>query len=287
MKNKTGTIESINSLLKDNDFFIKKKFGQNFITDTNVLSNIVAKADIKDCDVIEIGPGLGSLTEYLLKEAHQVVSYEIDTDLIPILTELFKDYDNFKLINNDILKVDIDKELDELFDGKHKICLVANLPYYITTAIILNLLEESDKIKSYTMMMQEEVADRICSKPSVKDYNSLSVAIQYRAKASKVLKISRNIFIPKPNVDSAVIRLDLYEESPYKTKYEKEFFKLIRDAFSMRRKTLVNNLKTCGYDKDKVLDFIHNKALSEAVRSEELDVSMFKELVEFLEGKND
>lgn len=283
MKDKTGTIESINGLLKDNDFFIKKKFGQNFITDTNVLSNIVAKADIKDCDVIEIGPGLGSLTYHLLKEAHSVVSYEIDTDLIPILTDMFKDYDNFTLINNDILKVDIDNELDKLFDGKHKICLVANLPYYITTAIILKLLEETDKIKSYTMMMQEEVADRICSKPAVKDYNSLSVAIQYRAKATKVLKISRNIFIPKPNVDSAVIKLDLYDVSPYKTKYEKEFFTLVRAAFSMRRKTLVNNLKTNGYDKDKVLSFIKEKGLSESVRSEELDVELFKELTEYME----
>lgn len=283
MKDKTGTIESINSLLKDNDFFIKKKFGQNFITDTNVLSNIVTKADIKDCDVIEIGPGLGSLTYHLLKEAHSVVSYEIDTDLIPILTDMFKDYDNFTLINNDILKVDIDNELDKLFDGKHKISLVANLPYYITTAIILKLLEETDKIKSYTMMMQEEVADRICSKPAVKDYNSLSVAIQYRAKATKVLKISRNIFIPKPNVDSAVIKLDLYDVSPYKTKYEKEFFALVRAAFSMRRKTLVNNLKTNGYDKDKVLSFIKEKGLSESVRSEELDVELFKELTEYME----
>ncbi len=283
MKDKTGTIESINGLLKDNDFFIKKKFGQNFITDTNVLSNIVTKADIKDCDVIEIGPGLGSLTYHLLKEAHSVVSYEIDTDLIPILTDMFKDYDNFTLINNDILKVDIDNELDKLFDGKHKICLVANLPYYITTAIILKLLEETDKIKSYTMMMQEEVADRICSKPAVKDYNSLSVAIQYRAKATKVLKISRNIFIPKPNVDSAVIKLDLYDVSPYKTKYEKEFFALVRAAFSMRRKTLVNNLKTNGYDKDKVLSFIKEKGLSESVRSEELDVELFKELTEYME----
>lgn len=287
MNRKTGTIEAIQSLLKDNDFFIKKKFGQNFITDTNVLNNIVDAADIKDCDVIEIGPGLGSLTIHLLEQAHSVVAYEIDSDLIPILTDLFKDYDNFKLINQDILSVDIDKELDTLFDGKHKICLVANLPYYITTAIILKLLEETNKIKSYTMMMQEEVADRICSKPDVKDYNSLSVAIQYRAKAKKVLKISRNIFIPKPNVDSAVIRLDLYDESPYKTKYEKEFFKLIRDAFSQRRKTLVNNLKTTGYNKEKVLEYIHLNNLSESVRSEELSVEDFKNLIEFLVENND
>ncbi len=285
MKSKTGTFEAIQSLLKDNDFFIKKKFGQNFITDSNVLTNIVNVADIKDCDVIEIGPGLGSLTVHLLEQAHKVVAFEIDDDLIPILTNLFKDYDNFDLVHQDILKVDINSELKKHFDGTRKICLVANLPYYITTAIILKLLSETDMIKSYTMMMQDEVADRICSRPDVKDYNSLSVAIQYRASAKKVLKISRNIFIPKPNVDSAVIRLDLYDESPYKTIYEEEFFKLIRVAFAQRRKTLVNNMKQGNYDKDLILEFIHKKGFNEAVRSEELNVKDFVELTEFIEGK--
>ena len=285
MKSKTGTFEAIQSLLKDNDFFIKKKFGQNFITDSNVLTNIVNVADIKDCDVFEIGPGLGSLTVHLLEQAHKVVAFEIDDDLIPILTNLFKDYDNFDLVHQDILKVDINSELKKHFDGTRKICLVANLPYYITTAIILKLLSETDMIKSYTMMMQDEVADRICSRPDVKDYNSLSVAIQYRASAKKVLKISRNIFIPKPNVDSAVIRLDLYDESPYKTIYEEEFFKLIRVAFAQRRKTLVNNMKQGNYDKDLILEFIHKKGFNEAVRSEELNVKDFVELTEFIEGK--
>jgi 16S rRNA (adenine1518-N6/adenine1519-N6)-dimethyltransferase len=285
MKSKTGTFEAIQSLLKDNDFFIKKKFGQNFITDSNVLTNIVNVADIKDCDVIEIGPGLGSLTVHLLEQAHKVVAFEIDDDLIPILTNLFKDYDNFDLVHQDILKVDINSELKKHFDGTRKICLVANLPYYITTAIILKLLSETDMIKSYTMMMQDEVADRICSRPDVKDYNSLSVAIQYRASAKKVLKISRNIFIPKPNVDSAVIRLDLYDESPYKTIYEEEFFKLIRVAFAQRRKTLVNNMKQGNYDKNLILEFIHKKGFNEAVRSEELNVKDFVELTEFIEGK--
>ncbi|MCR5786849.1 MAG: 16S rRNA (adenine(1518)-N(6)/adenine(1519)-N(6))-dimethyltransferase RsmA [Acholeplasmatales bacterium] len=282
-KNFTGTMESITRLLKTNDFFIKKKFGQNFITDQNVLKGIVDAADIEDCDVIEIGPGLGSLTVHILEKAHSLVSYEIDNDLIPILTDLFKDYDNFTLVNQDILSVNIDEEIKSHFDGKHKICLVANLPYYITTPIILKLLSETDKIRSYTMMMQEEVADRICSKPSVKDYNSLSVCIQYRAHASKVLRISRNIFIPRPNVDSAVIRLDLYDESPYKTKYEEYFFKLIRDAFCQRRKTLVNNLKQTGYDKERVLAFLHENNFNDAVRSEQLSVQDFVKLTEFLQ----
>ena len=281
-KNFTGTMESITHLLKTNDFYIKKKFGQNFITDQNVLKGIVDAADIKDCDVIEIGPGLGSLTVHILEQAHSLVSYVIDNDLIPILTDLFKDYDNFTLVHKDILEVNVDEEIEKHFDGKHKICLVANLPYYITTPIILKLLSETNKIRSYTMMMQEEVADRICSKPQVKDYNSLSVCIQYRAKASKVLRISRNIFIPRPNVDSAVIRLDLYDELPYKTKYENYFFKLIRDAFCQRRKTLVNNLKQTGYDKERVLEFIHQNNFNEAVRSEQLSVADFVNLTDFL-----
>lgn len=282
MKNSTGNYEAINRLLKDNDFYIKKKFGQNFIKDENVLNSIVNVADIKDCDVIEIGPGLGSLTLPLLKEAHKVVSYEVDNDLIPILTDLFKDYSNFTLVNQDILKVNIEEEIAKHFDNNHKICLVANLPYYITTPIILKLLSETNKIKSYTMMMQEEVADRICSRPDVKDYNSLSVLIQYKASAKKALRISRNIFIPKPNVDSAVIRLDVYDTLPYKAKIEDYFYKLIRDAFSMRRKTLVNNLKNTGYDKEKVLKFIESKNFEASVRSEELSVKDFVDLSDFL-----
>ncbi len=282
MKNNTGNYEAINKLLRDNDFYIKKKFGQNFIKDENVLNSIVRVADIKDCDVIEIGPGLGSLTLPLLKEAHKVVSYEVDDDLIPILIELFKDYNNFTLVHNDILKVNIEEEIKKHFDMEHKICLVANLPYYITTPIILKLLSETDKIKSYTMMMQEEVADRICSKPDVKDYNSLSVLIQYKTSAKKALRISSNIFIPKPNVDSAVIRLDLYDNLPYKAKNEDFFYKLIRDAFSMRRKTLVNNLKNTGYDKDKILSFIDLNNFNSAVRSEELSVKNFVDLSDYL-----
>ena len=282
---KTGTMEAITSLIKNNDFFIKKKFGQNFITEPNVLNNIVNVADIKDCDVIEIGPGLGSLTVHLLEHAHSVVAYEIDDDLIPILTDLFKEYDNFTLVHKDILSVDVNKEINSHFDMKHKICLVANLPYYITTPIILKLLSETSLIKSYTMMMQEEVADRICSKPSVKDYNSLSIAIQYRASAKKVLKISRNIFVPKPNVDSAVIKLDLFETLPCKCKYEDIFFKLIRDAFCQRRKTLVNNLKSTGYDKNLILEFINKEKLNPSVRSEQLDVNVFVKLAEFIGDK--
>lgn len=163
-----------------------------------------------------------------------------------------------------------------------KIALVANLPYYITTPIILKLLSETTRIKTYTMMMQDEVANRICSKPDVKDYNALSVCIQYRALSSKVLNISRNIFVPKPNVDSAVIRLELFDAPPYKAKDEDFFFKLIRDAFCQRRKTLVNNLKQTGYDKTVVLDALTYLGLPEAIRSEALNVEEFVKLSDYL-----
>lgn len=280
---KIGTVEQTSKILNQNDFFIKKKFGQNFIIDQNVLSNIVAASGIDDdtC-VVEVGPGLGSLTEHMLKKAKKVMSFEIDNDLIPILTANFKDYDNFVLINKDILSVNINEYLDEYFKGETKIALVANLPYYITTPIILKLLEETDRIRTYTMMMQDEVADRICSKPDVKDYNALSIAIQYRATAKKVLNISRNIFVPKPNVDSAVIKLSLYDKTPYSVTNEKFFFKFIRDAFHQRRKTLVNNLKETGYNKEDVLAVLEKLNLNPAIRSEALAISMFVEIANML-----
>lgn len=280
---KIGTVEETTKLIKNNEFFIKKKFGQNFIIDQNVLQNIVEASLIdEDTCVVEIGPGLGSLTEVMLKKAKKVMSFEIDKDLIPILKDNFKEYDNFILINEDILNVNINEYIDRYFEGETKISLVANLPYYITTPIILKLLSETKKIRSYTMMMQDEVADRICSKPLVKDYNALSVAIQYRAKAKKVLNISRNIFVPKPNVDSAVIRLDLYENSPYQIDNEEFFFKLIRDAFCQRRKTLVNNLKTCGYDKDLILNALEKLNINPQVRSEALSVEELTSLSKLL-----
>ena len=277
--NKIGTVEQTSKILGENEFHIKKKFGQNFIIDQNVLKNIISASGIdSDTCVIEIGPGLGSLTEGMLNKAKKVMSFEIDNDLIPILTKNFEAYNNFILINKDILSVDINEYIATYFPGETKIALVANLPYYITTPIILKLLSETDKIKTYTMMMQDEVADRICSKPDVKDYNALSIAIQYRAQAKKVLNISRNIFVPKPNVDSAVIRLDLYENPTYKVDNEEFFFKLIRDAFYQRRKTLVNNLKSTGYNKEHVLQVLDELNINPQIRSEALEIKEFSEI---------
>lgn len=287
LMNKIGSVDNTLKIIEENDFNIKKKFGQNFIIDQNVLNNIVIASKItENTCVIEIGPGLGSLTELMLKKAKKVLAFEIDKDLIPILNNNLGSYDNFTLINEDILNVDIDKYIDEYFPDEVDIALVANLPYYITTPIILKLLSETKRIKTYTMMMQDEVADRICALKNIKDYNALSICIQYRASAKKVLNISRSIFVPKPNVDSAVIRLELYDTPPFKAKNEEFFFKFIRDAFCQRRKTLVNNLKQTGYNKDNVVLVLNELNISLEIRSEALSVSDFVRISDMLSAKS-
>ena len=287
LMNKIGSVDNTLKIIEENDFNIKKKFGQNFIIDQNVLNNIVIASKItENTCVIEIGPGLGSLTELMLKKAKKVLAFEIDKDLIPILNNNLDSYDNFTLINEDILNVDIDKYIDEYFPDEVDIALVANLPYYITTPIILKLLSETKRIKTYTMMMQDEVADRICALKNIKDYNALSICIQYRASAKKVLNISRSIFVPKPNVDSAVIRLELYDTPPFKAKNEEFFFKFIRDAFCQRRKTLVNNLKQTGYNKDNVVLVLNELNIPLEIRSEALSVSDFVRISDMLSAKS-
>lgn len=287
MQGKIGTSSYINQALKENDLYAKKKFGQNFLNDQNILSSIVEHANIdKDTLVIEVGPGLGSLTEHLVKAAGFVLAYEIDKDLLPILDKNFKDCNNLKVINKDILEVDINKDIDEYKKDFKNVYLVANLPYYITTPIILGLLSKTDKIKRYVMMMQEEVADRICGKPKTKDYNALSIAIGYRAKAKLELKVPRTVFIPSPNVDSAVISLNLYDNPPYKAKNEELFFEFIRLCFNQRRKTLYNNLGTV-YKKDFILKMFEDLNIKATVRSEELDIVDFIKMSDYIEDNYD
>ncbi len=281
---KIGNIVNTKQIISDNNFYIKKKFGQNFLTDQNILQNIVDTAELdSETDVIEIGPGLGALTEIIAKRCNRLLCYEIDKDLIPILSKNLEEYKNIQIINEDVLKCDVNKDIDVYLKGYKKVVLISNLPYYITTPIILTLLEQTKKISRYVMMMQEEVADRICSNPAVKDYNALSIAIQYRAIAKKMIRVSRNVFVPAPNVDSAVIRLDLYEEAPYKALNEDKYFKLVRGAFAQRRKTLVNNLSLLGYNKTKIYDALKELGLKENVRSEELSVKEFVMLSDILD----
>ncbi len=283
--NKIGSSSFVDKAIKDNNFNIKKKFGQNFLTDQNVLTNIVDVSLVdKDINVIEIGPGLGALTEHLCKKAKKVLCYEIDKDLIPILEQNLKAFDNYKVINQDILEVDINQDIIDYFDSS-PIYLVANLPYYITTPIILGLLEKTTLIRRYVMMMQDEVANRICARSDIKDYNALSIAIQYRASAKKELNVSRNVFIPKPNVDSAVISLNLYNELPYKANNEEHFFKLIRASFAQRRKTLVNNLLLLGIDREVITMMFNELKININSRGESLTVKNFVDMSNYLTQK--
>ena len=240
--NPQNTIE----VLQKYNFVFQKKFGQNFLIDTHVLDKIIAAAEItKDDFVLEIGPGIGTMTQYLACAARKVVAVEIDKALIPILEDTLSDYDNARVINNDVLKVDIAKLAEEENGGK-PIKVVANLPYYITTPIIMGLFENHVPIKSITVMVQKEVADRMQVGPGTKDYGALSLAVQYYAKPYIVANVPPNCFMPRPKVGSAVIRLERYEEPPVKVKDEKLMFRIIRASFNQRRKTLVNGIKNSG-----------------------------------------
>lgn len=285
MQGKIGNTVFVNKTLKENDLYAKKKFGQNFLTDQNILSSIISKASIdKDTLVIEVGPGLGSLTEHLCKAAGFVLCYEIDKDLLPVLEKNLNEFNNYLVINKDILEVDINQDIEKYKKNYKNIYLVANLPYYITTPIILGLLSKTDKIKKYVMMMQLEVAERICGKPKTKDYNALSIAIAYRAKAKKEFNVPRTVFIPAPNVDSAVVSLDLYDTPPYKAKNEEQFFEFIRLCFSQRRKTLINNLSQ-KYKKEFILEMLKSLQIKETVRSEELSIEDFIKMSDYIEDK--
>ena len=284
---KIGTVNQTRKILEENGFFMKKKFGQNFLIDQNILSSIISKAEInKKINVIEIGPGIGSLTEHLLENANHVISYEIDNTLIPILTEQFKEYDNFTLLNKDILKADIKNDIKEYFKEDYPVYVVANLPYYITTPIIMHLLENVSEVKRYAVMVQLEVADRICANKGGKDYNNLTIAIKYRANVYKALNVSRNVFMPKPNVDSAVVIFDIYENKPYKVENEKFFLELVRNAFANRRKTLVNNINQAyKIEKEEIVEVLNECGFNPMVRSEEISIEGFILLSEKLEKR--
>lgn len=282
MQSKIGSQAFVNKILYENKLSAKKKFGQNFLTDQNILSSIIDAANIdKNCAVIEIGPGLGSLTERLCEVAGFVLCYEIDGDLIPILKNNLNRFNNFDVVHQDILDVDINKDIEEKLGNYQNIYVVANLPYYITTPIILGLLSKTDKITKYVMMMQLEVADRICGTPKTKDYNALSIAIKYRAEATKICKVPRTVFIPAPNVDSAVVKLDLYRNKKYFVKNEEHFFSFIRECFSQRRKTLVNNLSS-SLSKEYIYKMLEDNNIKPTVRSEELSIEDFVNLSNYI-----
>ena len=279
--NPQNTIE----VLQKYNFVFQKKFGQNFLIDTHVLDKIIAAAEItKDDFVLEIGPGIGTMTQYLACAARKVVAVEIDKALIPILEDTLSDYDNARVINNDVLKVDIAKLAEEENGGK-PIKVVANLPYYITTPIIMGLFENHVPIKSITVMVQKEVADRMQVGPGTKDYGALSLAVQYYAKPYIVANVPPNCFMPRPKVGSAVIRLERYEEPQVKVKDENLMFRIIRASFNQRRKTLANGLKNSAeldYKKEEIEAAIEALGRGASIRGEALTLEEFAKLADFL-----
>ena len=266
-------------------FAFQKKFGQNFLIDAHVLDKIIAAAGVTADDmVLEIGPGIGTMTQYLAERARQVTAVEIDTNLIPILKETLSDYDNVTVINEDILKVDIKKLAEEYNAGK-PIKVVANLPYYITTPIIMGLFESGVPIDNITVMVQKEVADRMQVGPGSKDYGALSLAVQYYASPYIVANVPPNCFIPRPNVGSAVIRLTRHQTPPVEVKDRELMFKLIRASFNQRRKTLLNGLNNSpelSFGKEQIAAAIEQLGVPAAVRGEALTLEQFARLSDLL-----
>ena len=277
-----GIPQNTIAILQKYNFNFQKKFGQNFLIDTRVLERIIESAEItKDDCVLEIGPGIGTMTQYLAEAAREVIAVEIDKNLIPILqNDTLAEYDNVTIINDDILKVDINKIVQEKNNGK-PIKVVANLPYYITTPIIMGLFESHVPLQSITIMVQKEVADRMQEGPGSKEYGALSLAVQYYAKPEIVANVPPNCFIPRPNVGSAVIRLTRHENPPVKVQDEAHMFALIRASFNQRRKTLVNGLTNAGnlrVSKEMVLDALEKLGLPATIRGEALSLEQFGEL---------
>lgn len=281
LSNPQVTIQTI----KKYEFAFQKKFGQNFLIDDHVITKIINAAEItKDDLVLEIGPGIGTMTQYLAESARKVIAVEIDKNLIPILGETLAEYDNVTVINEDILKLDINRLVEEENAGK-PIKVVANLPYYITTPIIMGLFESHVPLQSITVMVQKEVADRMQVGPGSKDYGALSLAVQYYAKPYIAANVPPNCFIPRPGVGSAVIRLTRYEEPPVTVKDESLMFKLIRASFNQRRKTLQNgiaNSPELPYSKAQVEKALEKMGLAANVRGESLTPAEFAKLSDII-----
>lgn len=279
--NPKNTIE----IIQKYEFMFQKKFGQNFLIDTHVLEKIISAAGItKDDCVLEIGPGIGTMTQYLAENAGHVVAVEIDRNLIPILKETLADYNNVTVINEDILRVDI-KALAEEYNGGKPIKVVANLPYYITTPIIMGLFEGGVPIDNITVMVQREVADRMKEGPGSKDYGALSLAVQYYAEPEIIANVPPNCFIPRPNVGSAVIRLTRHKEMPVEVKDPALMFKIIRASFNQRRKTLQNGLGNAPelpYTKEQIAAAIAEMGLTPTIRGEALSLAQFAQLSDIL-----
>lgn len=283
LSNPQVTIETI----KKYDFAFQKKFGQNFLIDAHVLNKIISAAGVTKEDVVlEIGPGFGTMTQYLAEAAKEVIAVEIDKMLIPILQDTLQDYNNVTIINDDILNLDLSTLVQEKNNGK-PIKVVANLPYYITTPIIMGLFEKHVPLENITVMVQKEVAERMQSGPGTKDYGALSLAVQFYAEPYIVANVPPNCFIPRPNVGSAVIRLQKWEKQPVLVKNESFMFSLIRASFNQRRKTLQNSLVNAGISvtKEQIVSALSKMELSPTIRGEALSLEQFAQLSDLLSNE--
>ena len=283
-----GNPQNTIAVLNKYQFVFQKKFGQNFLIDTHVLDKIIRSAEItKEDFVIEIGPGIGTMTQYLAAAAREVAAIEIDKALIPILEDTLSGYDNVTVINEDVLKVDICKLVEEKNDGR-PVKVVANLPYYITTPIIMGLFESHVPLESITIMVQKEVADRMKTGPGSKDYGALSLAVQYYARPELIANVPPNCFMPRPRVGSAVIRLIRYEKPPVEVRDEGLMFRIIRASFNQRRKTLMNGLNNAPdlhLSKEAVGEVLEEMGLAPGIRGEALTLEQFAELSNLLKEK--
>lgn len=270
------------AILERHGFSFKKSLGQNFLIDSNTLSNIVDHAGVtEESGAIEIGPGIGALTEQLARKADRVLAFEIDQRLLPILDDTLSDYDNVRIVHQDILKANVAEVIEEYFGEGQPVHVVANLPYYITTPIIMNLLMARLPINSITVMIQKEVAERIAAKPNNKSYGSLSIAIQYYTEAEVVMDVPRTVFMPQPNVGSSVLRLTMREAPPVQVENEPFFFDLVRASFGQRRKTIMNNLSRHfkdRFDKDSIRESLGEAEIDEKRRGESLTMEEFATL---------
>lgn len=276
-----ATKSNTKKIIEKYGFTFKKSFGQNFLTDTNILNKIVDAADLnEEVGVIEIGPGIGALTEFIARRAKKVVAYEIDSRLIPILAETLAPYENVKVIHQDILKADVASMIKEEFKDVKHIAVVANLPYYITTPILMGLIEKKLPIDWYVTMMQKEVAQRLSATPGTKDYNALSIAVQYYTEAKIALNVPKTVFIPAPNVDSSVVRLTRRPEPAVLVENEDFFLEIVHAAFKQRRKTIQNNLNQHFTDltKEQVTDLLQAAEILPSRRGETLSIEEFGNL---------
>lgn len=269
-------------ILQKYKFTFKKSLGQNFLIDVNILENIIKHAGIdKTCGAIEVGPGIGALTEQLAIHAEKAVAFEIDQRLLPVLQDTLSDYDNVNIIHKDILEADVATVIREQFKEGQPVHIVANLPYYITTPILMKLLREDLPISSLTVMIQKEVAERMAAKPSTKAYGSLSIAVQYYTQAKVVMNVPKTVFMPQPNVDSSVLRLIMHEKPPVEVDDEDLFFALVKASFAQRRKTLLNNLASYfkdNMDKEEITATLEQAGIDGRRRGESLSMQEFADL---------